>query len=312
MRVSRAVELVRSRGAWAGCASCTPFLVASQLGCTNQVAYTTDADVGSTHALVSIERSQNGDTERARALAGFARMPATVDSSAVLSLVGWSLDLPPPGQCAGRTGLRDPNTPLSPIDHIEFLEAGEVTLQTAGMGTTLAPHAFPTVTDWISGVVYTTRDRSAAALPAGTRYWVRASGGLGLSGLAVTTDAPATLDGLTVRGRPVSAVDEIVVTLPLEVTWKPGTGGDWVVVGATDVDATSGTWCTYRDEEGSATIPPNTIPIRGRGKLSLRRVRSHPLGGSGLSHGELRFDFETTVPTVFVDSLPATPARTID
>jgi hypothetical protein len=266
--------------------------------------------VGSTHALVSIERSQNGDTERARALAGFARMPATVDSSAVLSLVGWSLDLPAPGQCAGRTGLRDPNTPLSPIDHVEFLDAGEVTLHTAGVGTTLAPHAFPTVTDWISGVVYTTRDRSAAALPAGTRYWVRASGGLGLSGLAVTTDAPATLEGLTVGGKALSALDEIPVTLPLEITWKAGTPGDWLVVGATDLDATSGIWCTYRDEEGNATIPSNTITIRGRGKLSVRRVRSYPLGGSGLSRGELRFDFETTVATTFVERVSASAPST--
>jgi hypothetical protein len=262
--------------------------------CTDHVPYTTDADTGSTHAFISVERSQAGEVERAGALAGFAQMPATVDSAAVLSLVGWALDLPTLGQCSARSRDRDPNTPLSPIDHVEFLEAGEVKLETAGTGTTLAPHAFPTVTDLISGVVYTSRDRSSGALPAGTRYQVRTTGGLGLGPLSVTSEAPPSLSDVTVGGSSLGSLDTFSAARRVEVTWKAGSAGDVVVVEAASVGTTTGIWCAFRDEDGSGVVPAATVNARGNGKLSVHRIRSLAFEASGVTHGELRFDFEVT------------------
>jgi hypothetical protein len=207
-----------SAGAWLGALA-----LFGVMGCTDHVPYTTDADTGSTHAFISVERSRAGEVERAGALAGFAQMPATVDSAAVLSLVGWALELPPLGQCAARSRERDPSTPLSPIDHVEFLDAGEVKLETAGTGTTLAPHAFPTVTDLISGVVYTSRDRSSGALPAGTRYVVRTSGGHGVGPLLVSSEAPPSLGDVTAGGASLGSLDTVSAGRRLELIWKPGT-----------------------------------------------------------------------------------------
>jgi hypothetical protein len=271
------------------------------MGCTDHVPYTTDADTGSTHAFISVERSQTGEVERAGALAGFAQMPATVDSTAVLSLVGWALELPPLGQCAARSRERDPNTPLSPIDHVEFLEAGEVTLQTAGTGTTLAPHAFPTVTDLISGVVYTSRDRSSGALPAGTRYVVRTTGGHGLGPMSVTSEAPQSLGDVTVGGSSLGSFDALSASRRLEITWKPGSAGDLLVVEAAGVGTTTGAWCVFRDEDGIGAVPAGTISARGSGKLSVHRIRSQPFEAPGVNRGELRFDFEVTRSLTFTE-----------
>jgi hypothetical protein len=290
------LPMARPRGAWFGALA-----LVGVMGCTDHVPYTTDADTGSTHAFISVERSQAGEVERAGALAGFAQMPATVDSTAVLSLVGWALELPPLGQCAARSRERDPNTPLSPIDHVEFLEAGEVKLETAGTGTTLAPHAFPTVTDLISGVVYTSRDRSSGALPAGTRYLVRTTGGHGLGPLSVASEAPSSLADVTVAGTSLGSLEALSASRRLEVTWKPGSAGDSLVVEAAALGTTTGTWCAFRDEDGTGVVPAGTVSARGNGKLSVHRIRSQPFEAPGVNRGELRFDFEVTRSVTFTE-----------
>jgi hypothetical protein len=296
-----APDFERSRIERRGSAPLCGLALVVALGCTDHVPYTTDAETGSTHAFISVERSQTGDSERAGALAGFAQMPATVDSAAVLSLVGWTLDLPSPGQCATRTRERDPNTPLSPIDHVEFLEAGEVTLQTAGTGTTLAPHAFPTVTDLISGVVYATRDRSPAALPAGTRYQVRVTGGIGVGSLSVTSEAPPSVANVTLGGTSLGSIEKISTGRSFELGWKAGSASDVVAVEAVGPGTTTSTWCVFRDEDGAGLVPAGTIGARGNGKLGLHRIRSQPFETLGVNHGELRFDFEVTRNVTFTE-----------
>jgi hypothetical protein len=270
------------------------------LGCAVEpVEYTADADTGSTHALVSVERSTlvNADeAPRAEALAGFVRVPAVVDPGSVLNLVGLGLELPPAGQCASRAPNSEGRPALSPLGHVEFLDAGDVALTARSSATTLAPRAFPTVTDRVSGVVYTTRDRSADQLPVGERYELRTSGGLGVPQLVVETQAPAALDGVSLGGMPLGEVETVSTSKVLDIAWTAGESGDLVYVElATEGGST--TTCTFRDELGAGSVPAGAFDRTGVGRLGVHRVRVRDFfRPPAIDRGELRFDFELVAP----------------
>jgi hypothetical protein len=264
--------------------------------------YTADADSGSTHALISVERSTTiGELEapRATALAGFVRVPPIVDPKSVMNLVGLGLELPAAGQCARATRRHDATTSLAPLGRVEFLEAGDVTLNAGGSATVLAPRAFPTVTDLVSGVVYTTRDRSAEPLPAGERYALRTEGTLSVPSLAVSERAPAALDGATIGGVPLAEVSSIPTTRPIDLTWNVGEAGDLVYVELSAGDGAVSTVCAFRDEAGAGTVPPLSHDTIGAGTLELHRARSREFAGAGINRGELRFDFELVTRVTF-------------
>jgi hypothetical protein len=254
--------------------------------------YTADADSGSTHALISVERSTTVgalEAPRATALAGFVRVPPIVDAKSVLSLVGLGLDLPSAGQCARSARTPEATTSLAPLGRVEFLEAGDVTLSAGGSATVLAPRAFPTVTDLVSGVVYTTRDRSADPLPAGERYSLRTQGAIAL---AVDQRAPAALEGVTVGGLPLAEVSSLSIARPIDLTWNVGEAGDIVYAELTSGDGVTSTVCTFRDDAGSGTVPAGVHSGSGAGTLELHRTRTREFASAGINHGELRFDFE--------------------
>lgn len=264
--------------------------------------YTADAESGSTHALISVERSIPVGTleaPRATALAGFVRVPPTVDAKSVMSLVGLGLDLPAAGQCARAAHTPEANTPLAPIGRVEFLEAGDVTLSAGGSATVLAPRAFPTVTDLVSGVVYTTRDRSADPLPAGERYAFRTQGAVALPALAVDQRAPATLEGATIGGLPLTEVSTLATSRPIDLTWNVGESGDIVYVELSGSDGLTSTVCTFRDDAGAGTVPPGVHSATGAGTLEIHRTRSREFVSAGINHGELRFDFELVTKVTY-------------
>lgn len=266
------------------------------MGCSAQMAsYSTDADTGSTHALISIQRNASPDGQsapRASAVAGFVRMPADIDAQSVLSLVGLGLELPAPGNCTRRLTGNDPSLPLSSVDHVDLLEAGEVSLDVAGTTTTLAPRAFPTITDRISGVLYTTRDRSADPLPAGVRYTVHTSGSLGLSPVVVSSKAPDRLANVTVDGAPFAGATTVSTSQPLDLTWSIGRPGDLVYVELSKSDGTASAVCTFRDEAGEGTVPAGTFTALGSGRLAIHRLHTSEFASAGIDSGELRFDFD--------------------
>jgi hypothetical protein len=267
--------------------------------------YTADADSGSTHALISVERSTTlGELEapRAAALAGFVRVPPIVDPKSVMNLVGLGLELPAAGQCARAARTPDATTPLAPLGRVEFLEAGDVTLNAGGAATVLAPRAFPTVTDLVSGVVYTTRDRSAERLPAGERYALRTEGALAIPPLAISERAPAALEGVTIGGLPLAEVSSIVTARPIDLTWNVGEAGDVVYVELTSGDGAVSTLCAFRDDAGAGTVPPGAHDTFGAGSLELHRARSREFVGAGINRGELRFDFELVARVTFTNN----------
>lgn len=262
------------------------------LACSAELEqYSTDADSGSTHALVSVERSTQLDGQRrATALAGFVRMPADTDANALLSLVGLRHERPAMGQCRSSTAGSAPSP--AGLGRVELLEAGSVSLSTASSDSSLAPHAFPTVTDLVSGIVYTTRDRNAEPLPAAVPYTLRASGGAALPALEVVKQAPAELEAVTLGGVPLAEVAEVSVGSPLDFTWGVGASGDTVYVELSSADGTRSTVCAFRDDAGAGTVPAGVFVDVGPGRVSLHRVRVGGFASPGIDVGEVRFDFE--------------------
>ena len=272
------------------------------MGCTQSVdPYTTDADTGSTHALISVERTVSADSSsavRSDAIARFVNLTADSDSTAVLELVGMSLGLPPHDECASVLE-RDPSTPLSSLGPVELLEVGNVTIDAGGETHALAPYAFPTVTDTVSGVVYTSRDRSP--LPEGVRYAVATSGTDDVPPVSIAGRAPVEPEAVTLGGVPLGEVLEVALSEPVDVTWNVGAPSDLVYVRLTTDDASDAVVCTFPAERGVGTIPAGSFVAEGAGRVSVHRLRSLAFAASGVDRGELRFDFEVAASVDFTN-----------
>jgi hypothetical protein len=280
-----------------GCAFGAWFLV----GCAVEPSsYASDADVGTTQALVSIERTlQAGspDEGRAEAFAGFLKAPPEADASAVLRLTGLSRYLPAEGSC---TSVRDreASIPLAPLTNVELVDAGNLAVEAGGVTTTLAPRAFPTVTDLVSGVVYTSRDRTADQLPPERSYRVTASGGF-VAPFTAQAEAPSELSGVFVNHAPIEELGILSARSAIELAWQPGEARDVVYVDVSTDGGQPALLCAFRDDAGTATIPSGLLPSSGTGKLGVHRLRIENFQREGLTQAELRFDFEIEASVAF-------------
>jgi len=256
--------------------------------------YTSDAERGSTHAFITIERRDALSATTvadAKAFASFLRTPPEVDFAVVTRLAGLDLTLPELGECALGDTHRELGAMLSPLRRVELLAAGDVALETPEGRVELAPHAFPAVTDLLAGVVYTTRDR-AASLPAGEVYALSTAGSASLSPLSVSSEAPAALTAITLSGVPLSSTSALPAS-GAELGWKPGSARDVVYATLASSDGTPLGVCAFRDDAGRGKIIPAMVPSAGPVNLSLHRLRSVALpAGASVDAGELRFDFE--------------------
>jgi hypothetical protein len=266
----------------------------------SSASYTSDADRGSTHAVVTIERRDviGETTVQAEAFASFFRTPPEVDFALVTRITGLELRLPELGECQPVSQARDSSVPLSPLRRVELLSAGDVTLETPGGRVDLAPRAFPAVTDVVAGVVYTTRDR-AAALPAGEPYALNAAGSSWLAPLAFSAEAPSALENVSLSGSPLASRPPLT-NADAELGWKPGSSRDVVYITLTGQDPADSVSCSFRDDAGRGTVPAALLPRSSEVALSVHRLRSVALAstpGGAIDAGELRFDFElaTTV-----------------
>lgn len=271
------------------------------MACSGSTApYSTDADRGSTHAVITVERRDTpgaATSTQADAFASFVRTPPEVDAALVTRITGLDLNLPEVGECQSGPPERDTSIPLSPLRRVELLSAGDVSLETPEGRVDLAPRAFPAVTDVVSGVVYTTRDR-AAALPAGVPYALNAAGGASLAPIAVSAEAPAALDGVSLAGTALTP-GVILPATDVELRWNPGGARDIVYVTVGTASPTAAVTCTFRDSAGRGLLKIANMPRSENMNLSVHRLRTVALGsipGSGIDAGELRFDFELSVP----------------
>lgn len=287
-RSSAPGEAVRSRAALALGLGLS--LVACSAGTTS---YTADADTGSTQALITIERRQVlGSPAQAEAFASFVRTPPDVDPSLVTRVTGLDLGLPDLGECAPAASGRDGSVPLSPLRRVELLDAGEVALETTSGRVDLARRAFPSVTDLLAGVVYTTREKSAD-LPPASHYSLWVAGSAQLAAFDVRAEAPAALEGLTLDGLPLDT-EGLALGKGSVLAWTPGSARDLVYIVLESAELASATLCSFRDSDGRGALLTPALPA-GPATLGVHRLRSVPLSGASIGAGELRFDFEQLV-----------------
>lgn len=288
-------------------------------GCQLETDPPADTEARTTHAVVTIERSESADgtNSKAEALAGFLEVPALVDAHSVLQLVGLGLDLPEVGTCT--LGSEPASAgPLTETASVEFVDAGAVELEVSGAHERLAPYAFPTVTDSISGVLYTSRDRTADPLPSSSRYTLSADG----LGIRASLDAPRALSGVTINGTPLAEVASVSTASPLDLTWDVDTArgssasGDVVYVeltasgmtasgNASSGNASSGDArriiCSFGDELGAGSVPTEAFALEGTGVVTVHRLRAHEFDvlDADSNRGQLRFDFAVAANVTF-------------
>ncbi len=280
-RTTRRRTLICSAVAVAGLASAA---------CGLETEAPSEDEAGSTQALISIERNETADgvSSRAEALAGFLNVPPLVDSKSVLNLVGLGLDLPDRGSCVLHAE-EAASGPLTETALVEFLDAGDVTLEVAGARERLAPYAFPTVTDSISGILYTTRDRAAGPLPSASRYTVTADG----LGVRVSDDAPHVLEGVTVNGIPLAEASLVSVDNPLDLTWSIDAPGDTVYVELVSSNHSGRTLCTFADQLGAGSVPTDSFTTGDDAHVVVHRLRTRDfeMAPGEPNRAQLRFDF---------------------
>lgn len=262
-------------------------------------------EAGATRALIRVERtatvdgsglsSANPEGLRASALARFATV-SSASPERVLSLLDLSEDLPEPGRCFEPAVDTQPS--LAALGRVELLEAGDVSVSAADQTTLLAPRAFPTVKDLVSGVVYSTRDQAAEPLPEGALYRVWSSGSLLLPPIDVSAEAPEGPADVLIGGTPLAELSSLELRAPASVSWTPsnppGNANDLLLFELSD--GVSSVVCSFEDRAGSGTVPQAALQGSGlsvgSATLSVHRVRVIDFTSDGIDQGELRFDFE--------------------
>jgi hypothetical protein len=261
----------------------------------NAAPYASDAESGTTHALISIERRDvlgTAEPAQNRAFATFLRAPPDADPALVMRVAALGAELPEVGECASGSAPRESAGTAASLRRVELLDAGDVALETADGRVELAPRPFPAVTSLFSGVVYTTRER-VAALPAAEVYAINASGGALGAPLGVSAEAPPILAQVALDGTPLQE-GAVLGRTGGELTWARGAARDVVYVTVTSADGAHRVTCSYRDEAGRGVLPAGSVPEGTPAALSLHRLRVIPVAGgqNGVNAGELRFDFE--------------------
>lgn len=302
------MRLRRQLGAWAPLGVTGGVLFAMACG-GNPEEPIIQSEERSTRAIISVERSLSmdgvsaetqpadgavptaGETEEAapatqseprgsaHAIAHFVSLPQYSQPDLVLEWLGLRGVWPAVDNCVDeQPGAEpEPDLDLRNLGHLELLDAGEVAIETERAAINLAPRAFPTVSQLVSGVTYTTRDQSLEPLPAALRYRFRTAGSASLPAVNLSATAPESLSHVTVSGLPIEETFTVPATAPLDVTWLPATQSsptDLVVLELTSDVANHSVRCAFRDEAGVGTIPPElTKRVAGPGLLSVHRVR---------------------------------------
>lgn len=282
-------------------------LGALALGCSVAPADDAEAEKGSTHAVVAVSRQDPlNASPRGDALAGFVQLPASTDRDSALELAGLGVAVPEVGQCWRKNPERSTGA-ASSVSRIELLDAGRVRL-VAGSAEPhdLAPHAFPTIADFISGVLYASRDRSGEGLPPGQLYRIETSSDGIVGALSASHEAPSLPADVTLNGSAFESAESLSSGAPLDLTWRVSNDAtDRLYVELAREDSAS-VVCSFEDTSGAGTVPTDGYAEGDSARLAvhrLRLVRTVPsTQGSGSPGGqdetvdqlELRFDFSVS------------------
>ncbi len=277
-------------------------LLAMAAGCSATVvddAADEPADA-SIHGVVVVERTVVLATAppfaRSDVYARFLRVSGGLDAATASEVVGAAaVDAGAPLGCSARDALA---SPVAVGDGaIELLDVGDMVLHVVDGDTTrsvpLAARAFPDVGELVSGVVYTSRDDSAA-LPAGGSYIIETSGSAWMDGFAIQVDAPGELVGLRLAGL-LADEDDLVVDAgePLAIAWEAGAVDDRIVVDVSPVDDGAAAFRCVFEDRGKGTVPTSFMAFAAGSELDVivHRVRETSIKLPGVDEAVVDFDY---------------------
>lgn len=251
------------------------------------------------HLVATVERQSSHGTASADDLAvllSVLKIPQSVNIDRSLKLMGLRTDLPPAGSCEVVDLSNRASPALSSVERIEFLDVGDVTVASGKRSMRLARQAFPTVTDFIAGVVYTSRDKNADLLPLDAGLSIRARGTGKLKPFTIDVGDRPQLERLSLDGAPLSSVNRLAALNAFDLRWEPGAPGDvlWLEFGANNGRKVVS--CAYDDALGGARIPGGMTNELGEARLVLHRLHRAAVALQGFDTAEVRFDSRITQP----------------
>lgn len=252
-----------------------------------------DADVGTTHAYVTVEREGNlGDgAARARASATFLRAKDEADVATAARLVGAT---PISGELGCHRVADDEHVALGGLEPVELVQAGDVTITAGETRTALAARAYPDVAHLVSGVVYTSPDEVADVIPGVSTLTLHAAGSPTVAPFTIELAVPSPLRDVAADGQSLSDPDVQVAPGDVTLTWAADdeTAGEvvWVDLGANEHGRTQ----CVAPIDGSLTLAAGDLPA-GDLHLSLHRARTTAFATESALPGELAVDTAITV-----------------
>jgi hypothetical protein len=180
---------------------------------------------------------------------------------------------------------------------VELLDIGDISITSVGEGVRLSRQAFPTVTDFISGVLYTTRER-ATALSLKNGVTLHSRGNSAIPAFSVGVDTIDIPEAVTVDTVALSELARVNTMSSFELHWKPGRPSDriWVEMGANHGKRTLS--CTFDDSAGAGIVPSMQTNEVGEGRLTFHRISSKSLAIHPLDRAEVRLDVRVMQPVV--------------
>jgi hypothetical protein len=243
-------------------------LLVTQAACSSSTDDTrTTASVPTvTHAVVKLQRTRSTNVavlDQANVLFSVLRMPATLDSRNIVRMVGLSTTAPEMGQCERLDYTQTATQATVSVQHVELLDVGDVSLVATNGGSQLVRQAFPTVTDFIAGVVYTKRDLSSAPLPPATSYTLTSRGAPSIPAFRISMNAPQEPTDVRIDGSLIDQVARLARGQGVQFTWRPGKAGDRVEIEVKNSDRPGDFSCAYDDALGSGYLPADAFVASG-------------------------------------------------
>jgi hypothetical protein len=251
-----------------------------------------------THAVLAIDQQLSTLTDRDGDMAimvGVLRVPFTVNSNRLLQLMGLGTELPSFNSCELSDSVHQSSPALSGFDRVELLDVGDISVEGDPRERKLTRQAFPTVSDFISGVLYTTRDR-VTEFAATKQVTLRARGGASIPSFAAMVDVVSPPQELTIDNTPVGETLRLSTYVNAEIRWTKGRPGDivWIELGTNHGKRSMS--CAFDDAAGIGTLPSLLAGETGEGKLTFHRISAKPLVAAGLDKAEVRFDVRIAQP----------------
>jgi hypothetical protein len=221
--------------------------------------------------------------------------------------VGALLDVPREPGCQSRQ-TSTPSVALRTLSPVDLVPAGDISVQSGEVTTTLAARAYPDVAHLVSGIVYTSRDVAEDVLPSDGLVRFRASGSAAVPPVDAALDAPDSLAFLTVGSQRVESPIMTVRRGLLVLAWAPSTlpaeDGEPSLRDDEYLDVTTSNGARFRcvpNVAGVVEISAEALGDAADVSVVLHRVRTRSFRSEGIASGTLQVDAATSLSILLED-----------